>query len=326
MKFLLMGIGSIGERHAKNLKSLITDVSIDAYDASSERLAEVCKRNAIRPVDKDAIDRAYDCVLVCTPPVSHVDLALRALHASSNVFIEKPLSSDLKNVKELWLLSQEKGLLAFVAYNFRFNRGLGLVRKMASEQAYGKVIHATAYFGQYLPDWRPWQDYKKSYTANKSMGGGIIFDGSHEVDYMAWMFGRPLFIQSNFATTNTLSADTEAIADVLLTFKELPAYIHLDFVRREYRRTVELLCEKGVIYWSLSEDVVKTFDASTKQWNVARLNEGVNDMYLSEISHVIECINSHKKSEVIDLENGISTLQLSDAIYKSGLTGQRISV
>lgn len=326
MKFLIMGVGSIGERHAKNLKSMLTDVSIDAYDPSSERLTEVCKRNNVRPVDNGAVDRAYDCVLVCTPPISHIELALRALHAGSNVFIEKPLSSDLKNVDKLSLLSEEKGLLAFVAYNFRFNRGLSLVRKMASEQAWGKVIHATAYFGQYLPDWRPWQDYKKSYTANKSMGGGIIFDGSHEVDYVAWMFGRPTYVQSNFASTNTLSADTEAITDILLTFKDMPAYIHLDFIRREYRRVVELLCEKGIIYWSLSEDVVKTFDASTKQWNTVSLNENVNDMYLSEISHVLDCINSHKKSEVIGLENGISTLQLSDAIYKSGLTGHRVSI
>lgn len=326
MKFLIMGLGSIGERHAKNLKSLLADALIEAYDPSSERLTEVCKRNGIRPVGVDAIDQTYDCVLVCTPPVSHVDLALRALHAGSNVFIEKPLSSGLKNVDKLSLLSQEKDLLAFVAYNFRFNRGLELVRKMANEQTYGKVIHASAYFGQYLPDWRPWQDYRKSYTANKNLGGGIIFDGSHEVDYMAWIFGTPLYIQSNFAATNTLSADTEAIADILLTFKDMPAYIHLDFVRREYRRSVELLCENSVIHWSLSEDTVKTFDASTKQWNIVSLNESVNDMYLAEVSHVIDCINSHKKSEVIGLENGISTLRLSEAIYKSGLTGKKVLI
>lgn len=326
MKFLLMGVGSIGERHAKNLKSLIADASIDAFDPSSERLTEVCKRNEIRPVDKNAIDRTYDCVLVCTPPVTHVELALRALDAGSNVFIEKPLSSDLSDVDKLSLSSEKNGLLAFVAYNFRFNKGLGMVRKMALEQKYGKVIHTAAYFGQYLPDWRPWQDYRKSYTANRIMGGGIISDGSHEVDYLVWMFGRPKHVQSNFATTNTLSADTEAIADVLLSFKDMPAYIHLDFVRREYKRAVELLCERGIVYWSLSEDVVKVFDATAKQWNLIPLNEAVNDMYLSEISHVVDCINSRKKSDVISLENGISTLKLSDAIYNSGLAGQRISV
>ncbi len=326
MKFLIMGCGSIGERHLRNLMAVTSGSSIDIFDVQQERLMDVSKKYGANPVKESAIDSPYDCVLICTPPISHVPLTARALAAGSNVLVEKPLSSSLRGADKLLSLAKRKKLLAFVAYNFRFNQGINLVKKMLQEDRYGKVVHVSSYFGQYLPDWRPWQDYKKGYTANKSLGGGIIHDGSHEIDYLVWIFGRPTHIQSQFARTEILSADTEAIADILLKFRQALAYVHLDFVRREYRRSLEVLCENGIIYWSLAEDVVKTFDASTKKWDVIKLNENVNDMYVAEIKHVVECIQAKKKSEIISLENGLSTLSLSDAVNRSGRIGKRLSV
>lgn len=325
VKFLVIGAGSIGERHIKNLRSLVPELTLDVFEPRSERLLEICKKyDDMRSVDSNAIGSKYDCVIICTPPSSHIELARQAFLAGSNVFIEKPLSSNMKDVDSISLLANENKLIAFVGYNFRFNRGLQMIKRLVNECKYGKAVHTTSYFGQYLPDWRPWQNYKDSYTANKGMGGGIIHDGSHEVDYLSWIFGLPTYVQSHFSNTDILVADTEAMADVLLKFGDMPGYIHLDFVRREYRRAVEILCENGIIRWSLSEDSVSTFDASSKEWSIFKLSENINDMYVAEMAHIVDCVKLGKRSDIIDLENGISTLRISDAIYKSGLTGQRI--
>jgi predicted dehydrogenase len=325
MKFLVIGCGSIGERHISNIRSALPDASIDAFDPQPERVSHVSKKYAANPVPEEKIDSAYDCVFVCTPPVSHVGLARRALDSGSNVFIEKPLSSSLKGAAGLEKLASRKRLLAFVGYNFRFNRGINAVKQAIGSGKLGRVCHASAYFGQYLPDWRPWQDYTKSYTARKDLGGGIIHDGSHEIDYLVWLLGRPTHIQCQFAFTDILSADTEAISDILVRFgKNVLGHVHLDFVRREYRRSLEVLCENGIVQWSLSEDAVKTYDPAKKSWSVLKLDENVNDMYRAEMSHVIECIKRKERSDTIDLKNGLQTLALSDAAHRSGRSGKRL--
>ena len=131
MKFLIMGCGSIGERHVMNIKSIMPAVSIDIFDPRPERLKALYEKYPIKTVKEEALDSTrYDCVFICTPPVSHIDLAIRALNSGSNVFIEKPLSSRLDRINELQNLTTKKDLLAFVGYNFRFNKGINAVKKM----------------------------------------------------------------------------------------------------------------------------------------------------------------------------------------------------
>jgi len=326
MKFLVMGCGSIGTRHIASLKALVPQAAIDAFDPQPDRLKKAVQKFHVNPIRDNAIDSTYDCVFICTPPVLHVELAIRALKSGSNVFIEKPLSSDLNGIEKLQGLVKSKQLLAFVGYNLRFNKGVNMVRQMVKNRKFGRILHASAYFGSYLPGWRPGQDYKKSYSARKDLGGGIIYDGSHEIDYMAWLFGRPLSIQSEFVVTDTLSADSEGIADIVLKFqKNILGYIHLDFVRRDWRRALELLCENGIIQWALPDSRIRTFNVRTKLWRTTRVDETLNDMYVKEIRHVMKCLETKSRSEIIDLENGISTLRMCVAVYEAGLSGRRVS-
>lgn len=328
MKFLLVGCGSIGVRHLRNLKVIMPDSSFDVYDSDSKLVNLTSSIYSARPADHDSIDcTKYDLVLICTPPVSHVDLAIRALKAGSSVFIEKPLSSNFHGLEKLKSLAKAKELAIFVGYNFRFNKGVNALKRIIAEGDYGRVLHISAYFGQYLPDWRPYQNYKKNYTSRRDLGGGIILDGSHEIDYLAWLLGTPISVQSQFKNTDILATDTEAITDVLLEFRDdILGYIHLDFVRREYKRRIEVLSENGILEWSMQEATLKTFNLSDKKWHVSSLGDSPNDMYLLELRHVIECIKSNRTSEVIGLENGISSFRLSSLIYESGVLGQKITV
>ena len=106
--------------------------------------------------------------------------------------------------------------------------------------------------------------------------------------------------------------------DVILKLKNnVLATIHMDYVRRVYRRTMELLCDYAVIEWSLSKNEVKIFDTTSNSWDVVSTGETINDMYVEELKHVLECIKLNKNSETISLENGISTLELSGEIFNS---------
>lgn len=327
ISLLVMGCGSIGERHIANLRAILPKARIDAFDSEPVRLRAVEEKHRVHPVKEGAITEAYDCVLVCTPPVSHVKLAIQAVDAGSNVFIEKPLSTTLEGIDALQDLLYRKCLTAFVGYSLRFNKGINIIKKLIDDQKFGKVVHASAYFGQYLPDWRPSQDYRNSYTARKDLGGGIIFDASHEVDYLMWLLGKPVSIQSDYADTDIINVNTEAVADVIMKFqKNAQGHVHMNFVRREYKRTLEVLCENGIIQWSLSDQTVRTFDANSKLWTVTEAGQSVNDMYVDEMKHVIGIVRAKSRSPIIDLENGISTLQVSLAIHESGKSGKRITL
>lgn len=328
MKFLVVGCGSIGQRHICNLKSMTNNHSIDIFDENKKIATSVALNSKVNLVDKDAIrTKSYDCVFICTPPSNHVDTALEALSSGSNIFIEKPLSSNFFNVKKLQNIVTKNNLLVFVGYNFRFNKGINTIKNMISEKKFGNILYASAYFGQYLPDWRPHQDYKKSYTANKKLGGGIILDDSHEINYLVWLLGKPESIISNYVFTNFLSTNTEGIADVILKFSnKVLGHIHMDYVRREYKRTLELVCERGIIEWSLSKSEIDMYDAMDKKHSKLKLYGDVNDMYVQEIKHVLDCIKRKKRSKIIDLDDGVYTLELSDYIRKAGLSGKRIEL
>jgi len=326
LKFLIIGCGSIGERHVSNLKKIRPDALIDVFDAQIDKSKKIAQKyNSVTSLREFPNSDRYDCTFICTPPNLHLEYALKAGKNNSNLFIEKPISANFNDVNKLKKLIQEKKLLAFVGYNFRFNKGINLLKEMIMKKELGKILHVSAYFGQYLPDWRPNQDYKKSYTASKDQGGGIILDSSHEFDYLIWLLGKPLSLMSEFSYVDTLKTNSDAIADIIMKFQNnILTNIHMNYVRGEYRRSVEIICEKGIIKWSLKDDEIKLFHQSQNSWEKMTVGETINDMYIEEIKHVIYCIENNIKSEIIDLENGINTLNVALAAKESSSSGKRI--
>ena len=132
-----------------------------------------------------------DFVVICTPPVFHVEQALLALQSHAHVFIEKPLSHESSGIERLIAEARRNDRNVQVGYNLRFHPGLQILKDLIDSGKIGRVLWLNAESGQYLPDWRPWQNYRDSYSARKDLGGGIILDGSHELDYICWLLGRP---------------------------------------------------------------------------------------------------------------------------------------
>lgn len=327
MKFLVIGCGSIGERHIKNLKRLSTG-EILAHDLDLKRLNLMKKKYKVCGYEN--IDKAWeqepDAVLVCTPPSSHIPISLAAINYGANVFIEKPLSNTLKGVDELLRNARRKNLIVFVGYNFRFHKGIQLVKEMVDSREIGKVLFARAEFGQYLPDWRPWQDYRQSYTAKKDLGGGIILDGSHEIDYMRWILGDAKEIFCFAGKISNLEVETEDVAEILLKFKtSVIGEIHLNFVRRGYSRTCEIIGEKGTLKWSYQDRYVKIYSIDKKSWKTFKIKADPNDMYVQEIQHFINCMKTGEKP-LIDGQEGKKTLEIALSAKKSAETRKVIKV
>jgi predicted dehydrogenase len=324
MKFLVIGCGSIGHRHISNLTSLGFD-NIQVFDSNKDLLKKIGKSLDVKILESLDFTNV-DITFICTPPNSHISLAKKALMHKSHVFIEKPLSNSIEGINEIKKLSKKYCRKIFVGYVFRMDLGIQKVKKILEKKTIGKIISFDAYEGWYLPNWRPWQDHKKSYTGSKNLGGGIIFDGSHEVNYLQWFGGEIKQTFSYYRDIPHLKVKSEGLAEVLLQFKSKAiGRIHLDFINPEYNRHCEVIGEKGSIKWDFAKKTVIVRKHNSKKISKFQYSKDTNKMYLNEIKQVIKCLKG-KGENFLNIDDAIKTLEISIAIKKSGNENRPISI
>ena len=314
----MAGAGSIGRRHLSNLKKLgLTQLA--ACDPHPERLEYVAAEFGAKcfpTLELGLKEFKPEVVLICTPPVNHVAQALQTLRAGAHLFIEKPLSDRIDDVEELRSEAAKRGTIVQVGYNLRFHPPIEKLKQLVDAAAVGKILWAQIESGSYLPDWRPWQDYRKSYTARRELGGGILLDGSHEIDYATWLFGRPAEIICMAGHVSQLEVNVEDCATILLRFTDgTRADVHLDFIQRSYSRNCTLVGPEGKLHWDLKTNAVQIARAGADVETVTFDCE-VNGMYVAELGHFLECVETGSRPR-FGLEDAILTLRIALAARQS---------
>ncbi len=320
MKILVIGCGSIGQRHIKNLRSLGYD-DIDAVDTDSSNLETVRKNLNVRhcfPDHMSALKKSghYDAGFVLTPPVSHIPIALDLAKQGINLFIEKPLSNSMERVDDLLTEVEKNNIIAMVGYNQRFTAGIQELKKNIKKV--GKIHFIRAEVGQYLPDWRKSQDYRKNYTARKELGGGILLDGSHEIDYVLWLVNKEVRHISGFQNRlSDLEIDVEDCVDIYLRFEGgIVATIHMDMIERGYNRYCRIVGEKGTLKWDFSDKTLSFHDGENGTDTVKVFDSfDPNQSYIDEMSHFIECLNNGHKPEP-SLQDAVKVLEIVNSVRK----------
>jgi glutamate-1-semialdehyde aminotransferase/spore coat polysaccharide biosynthesis protein SpsF (cytidylyltransferase family)/predicted dehydrogenase len=325
---LVVGCGSIGRRHARNLKSLgvqqfgFCDTNPEALKQCREEL-----NGEIFGYYDEALQKFKpDIVLICTPPVYHVEEALAALGAQAHVFIEKPLSHESSGIQTLIAEARRHDRKVQIGYNMRFHPGLKILKGLLDSGKIGRVLWLNVEAGQYLPDWRPWQHYRESYSARQELGGGIILDGSHELDYICWLLGRPTEVTCRAEHLSSLDVDVEDSAWIYLSFPEKRrAELHLDFVQRAYTRTCKVVGETGTAVWDFNVQEVRWFSSEQPGWNSIPYVFEANDMYLAEMSHFLKSLGTGT-GPMVDLEQGRDVIRVVEAAKKSSEEGNAQSL
>ena len=297
--FLVLGAGSIGKRHMANLRTLGVE-HIGVYDPQVERMAEAESRWGVRtfPSLEAALETRPQAVLVCSPPVYHIAQALAAAEAGAHLFLEKPLAASLDGVDDLLAAVEARNLRTLVGCNFRFHPGMQRLKALLAEGALGEVIFARAEFGQYLPDWHPWEDYRRGYSARRDLGGGIVLDRIHELDYLVWLFGPVEQVQGLVLHTGTLEIETEDLAEGWLRFHSgVTASLHTDYLNRRYTCRAEVLGTEGTAWWDFGEHTLRLYRAESGEmlsWSWPRYD--VNAMYVAEMAHFLRVLAGEEES------------------------------
>ncbi|HEX2226097.1 MAG TPA: Gfo/Idh/MocA family oxidoreductase [Candidatus Binatia bacterium] len=322
LRFLVAGCGSIGKRHIKNLRALGIG-EIFGCDVRPDRRAEVKAQLGIDSLE--SLDAAWalqpDAVVIASPTALHMPSALEAAQHRAHLFIEKPLASSWDGVERLIGLTRQNGLVSLVGCNMRFHPGLITVKRLLIEEAVGPIIAARVEAGQHLPDWHPWEDYRQTYSARAALGGGVILDAIHEIDYIRWLIGEVSGLFCLAGKLSHLEIDTEDTAALLLRFENgALGEVHLDYIQRAYSRSCQIIGEEGTIYWDYMAGQVRWYSARAKGWQCFANPAGweANQMYLDEMRHFVDCLAGRAVPEQ-DVLQGARALAIALAAKSSAV-------
>ena len=325
MKIVIAGLGSIGRRHLKNLVHL-GENDIVLYRTHESSLMD--KEIGSFPVEVD-LEKVFnnhpDAVIISNPTAMHMPVAELAAKANCHIFIEKPISHTLESLGPFEAALKKSASVVFVGFQFRFNPGLRSVKKIIDDQVVGRPISFRCHWGEYLPGWHPWEDYRKSYAADRDVGGGVVLTLSHPLDYLRWIFGE---VKELFAVTgkfSDLEIKSEDTAEVLLTFtNNVVGGLHLDYYQQPKKHDLSIICSNGTVNWEHKTSRVLIEKASGEVVEMDQPdNYKRNQMYLDEMQHFL---NICKKGvqPICGYSDGKKSLELARGILQSGKYNKRI--
>ncbi|HEY7060819.1 MAG TPA: Gfo/Idh/MocA family oxidoreductase [Chloroflexota bacterium] len=329
MRVLVCGLGSIGKRHARNLAALGAG-EVVGFDPREDRRAEAAAELGIVTVGRldEAWEREPQVAFITAPTSLHVPLATEAAAHGCHLFVEKPLSDSFAGVDALLETVRARGLVTLVGCNLRFHPGLVRVKRLIDDGAVGRVVAARIEVGQYLPDWHPYEDYRQGYSARRALGGGVILDAIHELDYARWLLGEVARVAAFAGTLSDLAIETEDVAAILLRFASgAIGEVHLDYVQRAYSRTCHVVGTEGTIRWAYTAGAVRWYTAASGAWQEEPLPAGwePNQMYVDELKHFLACLRS-EQSPALDVFGAARVLAVALAARQAAEDGTVVPI
>ena len=328
MKFLIAGFGSIGRRHLRNLRAL-GEQEIILYRTHQSTLPDDEISDLVVETDLEkALAHRPDAVIVANPTALHLEVAIPAARAGCHLFLEKPISHSLERVDELRAAVQQGGGQVLVGFQFRFHPGLQQVASLLEAGTLGRPLTAHAHWGEYLPNWHPWEDYRTSYSARPDLGGGPVLTLCHPFDYLRWLIGE---VDGVFALTGRLGEleiGVEDTAEISLHFAGgALGSLHLDYNQQPPAHRLEIIGTQGTLRWDNADGTVRLYHAGAGTWETYQPPQGFerNEMFLAEMRHFREvaCGNA---GPLCSLEDGIRTLEIALAAHELAGSGQLVKV
>lgn len=287
MNVLIVGLGSIAQKHIKALRIIDSTIEIYALRSSLEakHIKGVTDLFLLSDLEKDF----FDFAIISNPTSEHLKSIQLLSNLNIPLFIEKPLYHEL-SIQNIVEEIKDRGLLTYVACNLRFLGALEFAKQRIADLNL-RINEVNVYCGSYLPDWRQNVDYKENYSAIPELGGGVHLDLIHEIDYIYWMFGTPLHIQKGFSNTSSLGIRSYDYANYCLSYENYNVSIILNYFRRDARRSLELVCESETIYIDLLENKV-----SVDGQIVFNSKNKISDTYEKQLRYFIQCLQEEKQT------------------------------
>ena len=330
-KILIVGMGSIGKLHLKIARELFPEAEILVFRHLPSSDIPQFSNGCINSVE-EIVSFNPEIGIICNPSSLHLSIARVMIQLKTNLLIEKPISSSLEGVQELIHSFDVNKKVLLVGYNLRFSNSLNHFRKLSKSAVIGNILSVRCEVGQSLLNWRPNTNYRESVSAIKKLGGGVLLELSHEIDYLQWIFGDIDWVRATLSRQSSLDIDVEDTAFLTLGFttevreKQLVGTLNMDFVRHDTTRVCTIIGELGSIQWNGITGEVRVFNSETKEWKLSYSYIPVREeTYRNEWKYFIELIN-HEERNIDSAVDALNVLRVIEAAKVSSSTGIQVRV
>jgi predicted dehydrogenase len=322
MKTLIVGLGSVGRRHLRNLHALgereILLLRSHRATLPEDDLAGLPVATSVA----EALDFRPDAAVIATPTALHLEAALPLARAGCHLLLEKPVSHTLEGVAELQAAAANSGARILIGFQYRFHPAIRQVKRWLEAGAIGEPLAVRGQYAEYLPGWHPWEDHRQSYSTRPELGGGVILTLCHPLDYLCWFLGDVERVACAARSSAMLGLPVEDLADLMLVWRGGPAgQLHLDYVRRPSEHGFEVVGAGGAISWNQADGIARCYTAERDQWLSHTLPEGFerNSMFLEEMRHFRDVAAGMAEPEC-RLEAGVQVLRIALAALEASRT------
>jgi len=325
---LIVGLGSIGQRHLNNILDLgykhVHLVRRSGYQLKNHPTLIVYK-----DIKEACENHDFDYAIIATPTANHFDDFVEiSKHNISNIYIEKPVTSCLSDAQNIESQLKNKETNVFVGYDLHFDLGLRKVKELLNQNTIGNICKFEVEVGQYLPDWRPNEDYRKGMSAKKALGGGVMLDLIHEFDYVNWIFGPIKNVFGKNGHTSDLEIDTEDVSmNILITENGAIGTISLDYLQRELSRTCKVVGDKGTIIWDYKKASVRWLTDNSSKWQSYSYKEQERNIRFKEIIKAFLNVDMEgHDSRLTSINEAIQSLKIVESAKLSSKINKLVSI
>ena len=316
---LVVGLGSIGERHLRLLREALPRAKILVLRHRNYEetpiYADACTTDLA-----EAIEFKPQIAIVSSPAPFHLHVANVLAEHGTHLLVEKPLSDSTNQVKPFLEKCRDHNVLVQVAYNLRFLETLRRFKAEVDKERVGRLLAVKCEIGQYLPGWRPTKDYRTTVSAQKSLGGGVLLELSHELDLLRWIFGEIDSLNSWYGQLSRLEIDVEDSAQLNISFANgVQGALSMDFIRHDATRKCIAIGESGSLMWNASDGEVSVFEAGSETWEVLYGNRPERDAtYRQQVASFLDAVSLGKlQKDVATGKDGLEVLRVIEAARKS---------
>jgi predicted dehydrogenase len=319
MKVAVIGIGSVGRRHIENLLRLGMVNVVAVSENNKIPNLELSGRNV--PVVhsyKEALQSKCDAVVIANPSVFHLEYARRAVLAGCHVYLEKPAATSGDGLPELIALARELRRVVAIGTQNRFNARLEDLRNRIQSGEAGMIVGVYASLGEHIADYHPNEDYRRSYTAQSALGGGVLLTQIHQLDYLNWLFGPFSRVFAVGGKRSDLEIDVEDSVSYLLSGKDdVPVAGHLNYLQRPKKVSLEVIGTRTSYQWGYFDHCLTVTPAKlASDAMVIRDPFDRNEMFMACMKDFLEAIAGGRRPRA-DLSDALAALRIVDAIKVS---------
>ena len=314
---LVIGSGNIAMRHIKNIKNIFPDKIIHVLKRTNTKLDKLFySKNivVIKSLSDITSMNKKSIALICSPASNHSDDIKETIKKGFNIFIEKPLMTNRDRISSLVNTVSKTNKITHIGYNMRFTDRIDFIKKkiFTNKISNIKSVHINVFTD--FRKWRKNKNYKETVSFNKALGGGVINELSHEVDYMIYLFGKPKSVKVYKIDQQKLKSDVElSIKAIFKYHNNLNINFCANMLSSENERKCVISTQNENIIINHLANQIKI---SGKKKSTIRFKDSVNDSYMKEIKYMFKCISKNIKS-IFSIQSLISTQYVLNAMHSS---------